>query len=122
MVTACSIRSTKQGASGTGVLGHVPRKFYDLQVAHKSPAAAEALARTGALYAIEKEIQGRFPEERCWIRDIRSGSLLGALKQWLEETLGKLSRKSDTAVTVRYGTGAMGSADALLRRWAVGNR
>ena len=35
-----------------------------------------------------------------------------ALKQWLEETLGKLSRKSDTARAVHY---ALGRWDALLR-------
>jgi len=91
---------------------HVRRKFYDLQVAHKSPVAAEALERIGALYAIEKEIQGRSPEERRGIRDIRCRPLLGSLKQWLEETLGKLSRKSDTAVAVRY---ALGRWEALMR-------
>src|SRR3984957_11690655 len=91
---------------------HVRRKFYDLQVAHKSPVAAEALERIGALYAIEKEIQGRSAEERRAIRDLRSRPLLGSLKQWLEKTLGKLSRKSDTAVAVRY---ALGRWEALLR-------
>ena len=91
---------------------HVRRKFYDLQVAHKSPVAAEALERIGTLYAIEKEIQGRSPEERRGIRDIRSRPLLVSLKQWLEETLGKLSRKSDTAVAVRY---ALGRWEALMR-------
>src|SRR5271165_1274447 len=91
---------------------HVRRKFYDLQVAHKSPVAAEALERIGALYAIEKDIQGRSPEERRGIRDIRSRPLLGSLRQWLEETLGKLSRKSDTAVAVRY---ALGRWEALMR-------
>jgi hypothetical protein len=30
---------------------------------HKSPVAAEALERIEALYAIEKEIRGRLPEE-----------------------------------------------------------
>jgi len=34
------------------------------------------------------------------------------LKQWLEETLGKLSRKSDTALAVRY---ALGRWEALMR-------
>jgi transposase len=77
---------------------HARRKFYDLQVAHKSLVAAEALERIGALYAIEKEIHGRSPEERREIRNARSRQLLESLKQWLEETLGKLSRKSDTAV------------------------
>ena len=88
------------------------RKFYDLHAAHKSPVAAEALERIGALYAIEKEIQGRSPEERRGIRDIRSRPLLVSLKQWLEETLGKLSKKSDTALAVRY---ALSRWDALLR-------
>ena len=32
---------------------HVRRKFYDLREAHKSPVAAEALERIGALYTIE---------------------------------------------------------------------
>jgi transposase len=38
--------------------------------------------------------------------------LLESLKQWLEATLGKLSRKSDTALAVRY---ALGRWEALLR-------
>ena len=91
---------------------HVRRKFYDLQVAHKSLVAAEALERIGALYAIEKEIQGRSPEERRGMRNTRSRPLLGSLKQWLEETLVKLSRKSDTAMAVRY---ALGRWEALMR-------
>jgi hypothetical protein len=32
----------------------VRRKFYDLQMAHKSPVAVEALERIGALYAVER--------------------------------------------------------------------
>jgi transposase len=91
---------------------HVRRKFYDLQVAHKSPVAMEALERIAALYVIEKEIHGRAPEERGEIRNARSRPLLGSLKQWLEETLGKLSRKSDTAAAVRY---ALGRWEALMR-------
>ena len=43
---------------------------------------------------------------------MRSRPLLESLKQWLEETLGKLSRKSDTAVAVRY---ALGRWEALMR-------
>jgi transposase len=91
---------------------HVRRKFYDLQIAHKSPVAAEALERIGALYAIENEIQGHSAEERRGIRDLRSRPLLGALKQWLEEPVSKLSRKSDTAVAVRY---ALARWEALMR-------
>jgi len=95
-----------------GCMAHVRRKFYDLVVAHKSPVGTEALKRIAELYVIEKEIRGRLPEERREVRQLRSQPLLDSLKQWLEETLGKLSRKSDTAVAVRY---ALGQWDALVR-------
>jgi transposase len=93
-------------------MAHARRKFYDLHVAHKSPVAAEALERIAGLYAIEKEIRGRPPDERREVRNARSRPLLESLKQWLEETLGKLSRKSDTAMAVRY---ALGRWEALVR-------
>jgi transposase len=95
-----------------GCMAHVRRKFYDLHVAHNSPVAAEALERIGALYAIEKEIRGRSPAERREIRSVRSKPLMESLKGWLEEILGKLSKKSDTARAVRY---ALGRWEALLR-------
>jgi transposase len=91
---------------------HVRRKFYDVQVAHKSLVAAEALERIGALYAVESDINGRSPEERREVRNTRSRPLLESLKQWLEETLVKLSKKSDTAMAVRY---ALGRWEALMR-------
>jgi len=91
---------------------HVRRKFYDLHVAHQSPVAAEAIERIAALYAIEKEIRGHAAGERHQVRNTQARPLLDSLKQWLEETLGKLSRKSDTAMAVRY---ALSRWDALLR-------
>jgi len=91
---------------------HVRRKFYDIQVAHKSAVAAEALERIGALYAIEKELHGWLPEERRAVRNQRSRPLLESLKQWLEQILGRLSKKSDTSMAVRY---ALGRWEALLR-------
>jgi transposase len=91
---------------------HVRRKFYDLHVAHKSQVAAEAMERIGALYAIEKEIRGHAAGERREVRHAQARPLLDSLKQWLEQTLEKLSRKSDTALAVRY---ALSRWDALLR-------
>jgi transposase len=90
----------------------VRRKFYDLVAAHKSAVAEEALRRIGELYAIEADIRGQKPDQRDEVRNQRSRPLLQSLKQWLEETLGKLSRKSDTALAVRY---ALGRWAALLR-------
>jgi transposase len=91
---------------------HVRRKFYDLEAAHKSPVATEAVERIAELYAIEKEIRGRPADQRRDVRNTRSRPLLESLKQWFEETLGKLSRKSDTAMAVRY---ALGRWEALMR-------
>ena len=85
-----------------GCWAHVRRKFYDLVMAHKSPVGQQALERIAELYAIEKEIRGQSPEKRRDVRIERSRPLLESLKQWFEETLGKLSRKSDTAKAVRY--------------------
>ena len=67
-------------------MAHVRRKFYDLVAAHKSPVGTEALERIAKLYAIEKEIRERLPEERREVRNLRSRPLLDSLKQWLEET------------------------------------
>jgi transposase len=44
--------------------------------------------------------------------------VLESLKQWLEETLVKLSRKSDTAMAVRY---ALGRWEALMRCYDYGH-
>ncbi len=91
---------------------HVRRKFYDLEQAHASPVAREALVRIGALYGIEETIRGKPPDERRAVRQAQSKPLLDSLRQWFEATLSKLSRKSDTTVAVRY---ALSRWDALVR-------
>jgi transposase len=91
---------------------HVRRKFYDLQRAHASPLASEALERIGALYAIEREIRGRPPDQRQQVRQARAKPLLESLRKWFEESLSKLSRKSDTTAAIRY---ALSRWEALVR-------
>lgn len=81
---------------------HVRRKFYDLEQAHASPIAAEAIQRIGQLYAIESDIRGRPPEERRAVRQSRARPVLGATRAWFESWLPKLSRKSDTTAAIRY--------------------
>ena len=66
---------------------HVRRKFFDVHAANGSPIAQEALKRIGDLYGVEKTI---------------TGSPAEALRAWAEETLPKLSRKSELAKAVRY--------------------
>src|SRR5512142_756066 len=91
---------------------HVRRHFYDLEQAHASPVAREALQRIGALYGIEEQIRGKPPDERRAVRRSQSKPLLDLLRQWFESTLPKLSRKSDTTAAIRY---ALSRWDALLR-------
>jgi transposase len=86
---------------------HARRGFYDIHQANPSPIAAEALERIGALYAIETEIRGRPPDERSALRQARAGPLLESLREWLRQTLQKLSKKSELAKAIGY----------ILSRW-----
>jgi transposase len=81
---------------------HARRPFYDLHQANASPIAAEALERIGALYAIESEIRGRPPDERAGIRQARAGPLLESLREWLRQTLVRVSKKSELAKAIGY--------------------
>lgn len=91
---------------------HVRRKFFDIQQAHASPLAGEAIERIAELYAIETEIRGRSPDERKQVREARSRPRLVALHEWMQNTLKKVSRKSDIAAAIGY---ALGRWPALLR-------
>jgi transposase len=93
-------------------LAHIRRKFYDLMEAHRSPIATEAVERIGALYEIEKEIRGRPPDARHEIRTARAKPLLLSMREWMESSLTKLSRKSDTTAAIHY---ALAHWDALAR-------
>jgi transposase len=91
---------------------HLRRKFFDIQQAHASPLAGEAMERIAELYAIESEIRGRSPDERKQVRKARSAPVLAALHEWMQKTLIKVSRKSDIAAAIGY---ALGRWPALLR-------
>jgi transposase len=91
---------------------HARRKFHDIHIAHASPTTSEAIERIAALYTIEAEIRGSTAEIRQATRQARAKPLLDELRIWLEATLGKLSRKSDTAGAIRYA----------LSRWRALNR
>jgi transposase len=91
---------------------HVRRKFYDIHVANGSAIAAEAIQRIGALYDIEREIRGKPTSLRRENRQARSRPLMDDLLRWFNKTLTSLSRKSDTAVAIRY---ALSRWRALMR-------
>ncbi len=88
---------------------HARRGFYDLHQATHSPVAAQAIERIGALYAIEAQIRGESPAQRCATRQARAGPLLEALREWLGQMLGRTSKKSDLARAIGY----------VLTRWTA---
>ena len=85
---------------------------FDLHEATGSPIAHEALARIGALYAIEAEIRGHSPDERRSARAERTAPLLTELREFLLATMRKVSKKSDLGGAIHY---TLAQWDALCR-------
>ena len=88
--------------SEAGCWAHVRRKFFDVHAATASPIAKEALDRIGQLYAVEKAINGAPPDQRQQQRRLKSKPIAEALAAWAEETMPKLSRKSELTAAFRY--------------------
>ncbi|HEX5326644.1 MAG TPA: IS66 family transposase [Acetobacteraceae bacterium] len=88
-----------------GCWAHVRRKFFDVHAAIGSPIAKEALDRIGQLYSVEETIKGLPPDHRRRERQQRSKPIAEALAAWADETVRKLSRKSELAAAFRYMRG-----------------
>jgi transposase len=85
-----------------GCWAHVRRKFFDVHAANGSPIAREALDRIAALYAVEAAIRGHPPDERRLRRQTDSVPLAQSFRTWAQETIPKLSGKSELAAAFRY--------------------
>lgn len=81
---------------------HARRKIYEVHAASASPAARELLDRIAELFAIESQIKGKTPEQRLAARREHAAPLLAKLKAAFEDTLAKISGKSDLAIALRY--------------------
>jgi transposase len=95
-------------ASGTAPLvevacwAHSRRKLFDVHATTGSALAKQALERIAALFEVEARINGHDPERRQAMRQERSLPLLPELKDFLNDALGRISRKSSLAVAIRY--------------------
>jgi transposase len=98
---------------------HARRKFFELvDVARNprrgqnanpvSPIALEAVRRIDALFAIERDINGRSAGERRAVRQEKSKPLLDEMEAWLRQERGHLSRSSPVIEPINY----------MLSRWA----
>src|SRR6202521_2638952 len=81
---------------------HARRKFFDLARINKAPIAIEAVERMDALFAIERDINGKPPQQRVRVRNEQSRSLVVALEAWLRQQRAKLSASSETAKAIAY--------------------
>jgi transposase len=97
----------QQGVTEAACMAHCRRPFFELHASGGSPLALEALQRIAALYAIEDTIRGRPPEIRLRVRQAQSAPLYANLRSWLEQTLARISGKTQMAVAIRY----------MLTRW-----
>jgi hypothetical protein len=88
-------------------MAHCRRPFFRLHESDGSPLALEALQRIAALYAIEDMVRGQPPELRLRVRQAQSAPLFANLRAWLEQTLTRISGKTDLAGAIRY----------MLTRW-----
>jgi hypothetical protein len=72
-----------------------------------SPIAIEIVRRIDALFAIERDIKGKSPEERVAVRQSSSRALVEALESYMREQLTRLSPGHDLAKAIKY----------MLKRW-----
>jgi transposase len=69
---------------------HARRKFFDLARLSKAPIAIEAVERIDALFAIERDINGKPPPERARVRNEHSRPIVTELETWLRKQRAKL--------------------------------
>ncbi len=114
----CRLRPAVRGRRRSGPIveagcwAHARRKFFDLARLNKAPIAIEAVARIDALFAVERDINGRPPDERREVRQERSRPRVEALGTWLRDQHAKLSPSNQVAKAIAYSLNAW---DALVR-------
>jgi transposase len=82
---------------------HLRRDFHDEWDKTKSAIAREALDRIGALYDIEREINGQPADIRLAARRKHSAPKVEAFFAWSESQLTRIPGKGDLAKAFRYG-------------------
>jgi transposase len=95
-----------------GCWAHARRKFFELADLRRAPMAAATVKAVDAIFEIEREINGRPPDERRTVRQERSAQLVADLETRLRADRTKLSPKSDTARAIDY----------MLKRWPAFTR
>jgi transposase len=64
---------------------HGRRKFFDLAKTGEAPIASEAVRRIDELFAIERAINGKTPEQRLAVRKEKSIPIVTDLEIWMRQ-------------------------------------
>ena len=92
-------------ATLVGCMAHARRKFMEAKQSQpkgKSGKADMALNQIQQLYAIEKRIQGKTPEEKHQIRQDKAVPLLNKFRVWLEKSSLQVTPKSKMGDAINY--------------------
>lgn len=102
---------------------HLRRDFHDEWGKTNSTIAREALDRIGALYDIEREINGRAADIRLAVRQRHSAPKVATFFEWSEQQLSLIPGKGDLAKAFRYGLSRRASFSLFLEdgRVAIDN-
>jgi transposase len=91
---------------------HGRRKFYVLADVAKAPIALEAVRRIDAIFDLERDINGRLPEQRLAARTEHVRPLVDELETWMRRERARMSRHNDLSRAMDY----------MLKRWPAFTR
>lgn len=98
--------TAQAGVTGVGCWAHARRKFDEARKAQgkskKVGKADYALNEIRKLYAIEREIETKRPEEKQTIRQARAGPLLEKLRTWLDKSLSQVPPTTALGRALKY--------------------
>jgi len=97
---------TKQGITGIGCWAHARRKFKEAEkVQGKSKGSGKvhlALSEIQKLYAIERQIADKPPDEKQAIRQARAGPILSKMRSWLDKSRTQVLPKGTLGKALAY--------------------
>jgi transposase len=104
---ACSAHARRKFFVLADIEGNARRKGARKSEIPLSPIAIEGVRRIDALFAIERSIKGRSPEERLAVRRAESRPLVDDLMTCMREQAARLSRGHDLVKAIQ----------SMLNRW-----
>jgi transposase len=98
---------------------HLRRDFHDVWKATGSEIARQALDRIGALYDVERQINGKSAELRLEVRRRESQPRAEAFHTWMVAQLDRIPGKGDLAKAMRYALSRWSSFTLFLENGQV---